>query len=188
MGCDASDSAVYPETQGFSRRDVRNVTFEYLPEVPGAMLPRGVWFVEGNVRFRDADTPDCKTLDFDPTYGTSIIATGNIIHEAGALSFRPASPKGFVLLAGRDLEVRGGSSRVYTCGTSAVVMVHEQAELRADAHLEAQLVAENASTCASEVSGEAVQMSGSATVSVPRLPPLPVGPPLRVRLMSESTH
>ena len=187
-GCDASDTATYPETQGFSRRDVRKVTFEYLPEAASALLPRGVWFVEGNVLFRGADTPDCRALGFDPTYSTSIIATGNIIHEAGALCFRPASPKGFVLLAGRDLEVRGGSSRIHTCGISAVVMAHEQVLLRADALIEAQLVAENASTCAPEVQGVAVHMSGSATVSVPLLPPLPVGPPLRVRLQSESTH
>jgi hypothetical protein len=67
-------------------------------------------------------------------------------------------------------------------------MVHEQSALSGYALLEAQLVAENASTCSLEVVGDAVRMSGSATVSVPQVPPLPVGPPLRVRLWSESTH
>jgi len=93
-----------------------------------------------------------------------------------------------VLLAGRDLALRGLQSRVLTCGTSAAVMVHEQVEMSADSHVEAQLVAENASSCSSEVVGEAVQMSGSATVAVPQFPPLPAGPPLRVRLQSESAH
>jgi hypothetical protein len=168
--------------------DMRNVTFELLPSMPGAYLPRGVWFVEGHVRFRGPVTPECGVLDADLTYKTSIIATGSIFHDAGVLSFRPASPKGFVLLAGRDLVLRGGSSRIHTCGTSAAVMVHEQAALSGDALLEAQLVAENASSCSPEVFGDAVQMSGSATVSVPQLPPLSAGLPLGVRLQSESTH
>jgi hypothetical protein len=186
--CDVGDTALYPGTRGFGRRDQRNVWFEYLPESPATLLPRGVWFVEGNVRFRIASTPHCAAIIGDPTYGTSIIATGSILHEAGVLSFRPASPKGFVLLAGRDLALRGLQSRVLTCGTSAAVMVHEQVEMSADSHVEAQLVAENASSCSSEVVGEAVQMSGSATVAVPQFPPLPAGPPLRVRLQSESAH
>ncbi|MBN1205430.1 MAG: hypothetical protein JXB05_10950 [Myxococcaceae bacterium] len=187
-GCEAADTALYPERSGFGRRDLRNVTFEYLPTSTGALLPRGVWFVEGNVRFRGFETPDCMALGADPAYRVSLIATGSILHETGALSFRPASPKGFVLLAGRDLGLRGSLARVHTCGTSAVVMAHEQVELGADSHLEAQLVAENASTCSSEVRGAAISMSGSATVSVSQLPPLSVGPPLRVRLQSESTH
>jgi hypothetical protein len=66
--------------------------------------------------------------------------------------------------------------------------VHEQVEMSADSHLEAQVVAENASTCSALVSGDAVQMNGSATVSVPQVPPLPLGPPARVRLFSESAH
>jgi hypothetical protein len=187
-GCDAGDRALYPEIAGLGRTDVRNVTFELLPSSPGAYLPRGVWFVEGHVRFRGTGTPECGELNADLTHKTSIIATGNIIHEAGVLSFRPASPKGFVLLAGRDLVLRGSTSRIHSCGSSAVVMVHEQAALSGDAHLEAQLVAENASSCSTEVSGDAVQMSGSATVYVPDLPPLSVGPPVSVRLHSESTH
>jgi hypothetical protein len=67
-------------------------------------------------------------------------------------------------------------------------MVHEQSVLSGDTLLEAQLVTENASTCSSGVFGDAIQMSGSATVSVPQLPPLSAGPPLGVRLQSESTH
>ena len=188
FSCDTGDTALYPGTKGFNRRDVRNVWFEYFPESPATLLPRGVWFVEGNVRFRSAGTPSCAALGADLSYSTSIIATGSILHEAGALSFRPASPKGFVLLAGRDLALRGLQSRVLTCGTSAAVMVHEQVELSDDSQLEAQLVAENASTCSSEVLGDAVRMSGSATVTVPQFPPLPAGPPLRVRLLSESAH
>jgi hypothetical protein len=187
-GCDAGDRALYPEIAGLGRTDVRNVTFELHPSVPGAYLPRGVWFVEGHVRFRGMGTPECGALDADLTHRTSIIATGNILHEGGVLSFRPASPKGFVLLAGRDLVLRGSASRIHTCGNSAVVMVHEQAELSGDALLEAQLVAENASSCSSEVSGDAIQMSGSAAVSVPELPPLSAGPPVGVRLQSESLH
>jgi hypothetical protein len=57
-----------------------------------------------------------------------------------------------------------------------------------NAYLEAQLVAENASTCSAVVSGPAIQMRGAATVSVPQMPPLPLGLPARVRLYSESTH
>ncbi len=186
-GCDAQDTALYPDTLGVGRRDVPNVTFEYLLAVPSARLPRGVWFVEGNIRFR-RETPDCTALSSEPGYSVSLIATGSILHEAGALSFPPASPKGFVLLAGRDLALRGSNSRIHTCGASAVVMVHEQAELNGSSLVEGQLVAENASTCSSAVYGDAVQMSGSSTVSVPHLPPLTVGPPLRVRLFSESTY
>ncbi|WP_224244430.1 hypothetical protein [Hyalangium gracile] len=188
MGCDVNDTTLYPDASGLGRREVPKVTFEYLPTGSSSRLPRGIWLVEGNVRFRQVDTPDCGTLSGEPGYRASIIATGNIIHEAGPLSFLPASPKGFVLLAGRDFSVRGGSSRIHTCGTSAVVMVHEQAELRGDSHLEAQMVAENASTCSEELDGDAIQMGGTATVSVPQFPPLPVGPPVRVRLLSESTH
>lgn len=187
-GCDAADTGLYPEKMGFGRRDMRNVTFEYLPTDPPALLPRGVWFVEGNVLFRNTDTPDCGAVGADPTYSVSIIATGSILHEAGVVSLRPASPKGVVLLAGRDLGLRGSNSRLFTCGTSAVVMAHEQAELRADSHLEAQLVAENASTCSFALFGDAVQMSGTATVNVPWMPPLSVGSPVRVRLQSESLH
>jgi hypothetical protein len=187
-GCDAGDTALYPGTTGFDRRDFRHVSFEFLPESAATLIPRGVWFVEGDVRFRSAGTPSCAALSADPGYSASIIATGSILHEAGALSLRPASPKGFVLLAGRDLALRGLHSRVYSCDSSTVVMVHEQVQMSADTHLEAQLVAENASSCAPDVSGDAVRMSGTATVSVPRFPPLPVGPPLRVRLQSESAH
>jgi hypothetical protein len=187
-GCDAGDTSLYPGLPGLGRTDVRNVTFELMPSLPGAYLPPGVWFVEGHVRFRGAGTPVCGALDADLTYKTSIIATGNIFHEAGVISLRPASPKGFVLLAGRDLVLRGSSSRIHTCGHSAAVMVHEQAVLNGDVLLESQLVAENASSCSSEVSGDAVQMNGSATVSVPVLPPLSSGPLLGVRLQSESTH
>jgi hypothetical protein len=67
-------------------------------------------------------------------------------------------------------------------------MVHEQSMLIGDSLLEAQLVAGNASTCSSEVLGDALQMSGSATISVPVLPPLSAGLPAGVRLQSESTH
>jgi hypothetical protein len=191
MGCDTGDTGVYPGTLGFNRRDTRNVTFEYMadPSLPEpARLPRGVWFVEGNIRFRGFQTPPCEDLAGDPGYRTTLIATGSILHEAGPLSFRPASAKGVVMLAGRDLIVRGGSARIHTCGASAVVMAHEQVIMGGDAHLEGQLVAENASTCSDTVDGEAVQMSGSATVSVPSVPPLPVGPPARARLLSESAH
>ncbi|WP_224361324.1 hypothetical protein [Hyalangium versicolor] len=186
-GCDANDTSVYPDTMGLRRREVPKATFEYRPTGVASRLPRGVWFVEGNVRFPQLDTPGCAALSAEPRYGVSIIATGRIFHEAGALSLRPASPKGFVLLAGRDFRV-SGTSRLFTCDTSAVVMVHEQAALENDSHLEAQLVVENASTCDFNLYGDAVQMSGTATVSVPQFPPLPVGPPLRVRFSSESTH
>jgi hypothetical protein len=191
--CDAADTGSYPGTPGFTRKDLRNVTFDLLPANRRprelAPLPRGVWFVEGNVRFGFGDEVfDCTQLGEDPLDGVSIIATGDIVHEAKALYLRPASPRGVVLLAGRDLVLHGGNSRVHTCGSSAAVMVHEQVELGANSHLEAQLVAENASTCSDRVSGPAVHMRGAATVAVPQVPPLSVGPPVRVRLYSESTH
>jgi hypothetical protein len=187
-GCDADDSTLYPGTPGLGRRDVPNVTFEYSPSDASARLPPGTWFVEGNVRFRKAVTPDCEALKKDPAYSTSIIATGSIIQEEGTLSFRPASTKNFVLFAGRDLVMRGGSSHITTCNSSAVVMVHEQAALGGDSNLQGQLVVENGSSCSAVVTGEAVQMTGNATVSVPALPPVSVGPPLSVRFFSESTH
>lgn len=190
-GCDAGDTGVYPGALGFNRRDTRNVTFEYManPAFPEqARLPRGIWFVEGNIRFRGARTPDCGDFADDPGYRTTLIATGSILHEAGPLTFRPASSKGVVMLAGRDLIVNGGAARIHTCGTPSVVMAHEQVVMGGDAHLEGQLVAENASMCSGTVHGEAIQMTGSATVSVPSLPPLPVGPPAQVRLLSESVH
>ncbi|MDY7227405.1 hypothetical protein [Hyalangium rubrum] len=191
LGCDVGDTGIYPGQSGFGRRDMRDVTFDFManPAAPQrARMPRGVWFVEGNVRFRNFETPVCAELLADASYGVSLIATGNIVHEAEALSFRPVSPKGFVLLAGRDLVLRGSNSRIHTCGFSAAVMAHEQVEMVGNSLVEAQLVAENASRCSSLVSGDAVRMYGSATVSVPRIPPVPLGPPARVRLFSESTH
>ena len=194
LGCEAGDTGLYPGTPGFTSRDLRRVTFELLPADPRAReparLPPGVWFVEGNVRFNfgDASTSDCSQLGETPASGVSILATGNILHEAKGLALRPASPKGVVLLAGRDLVLRGGNATVETCGSSAAVLVHEQFEMGGNSYLEAQLVAENASTCSSVARGEAIQMHGSATVSVPQLPPVPLGLPARVRLYSESTH
>ncbi len=190
-GCDTNDTSAYPGGSGFGPRDIPNVVFEYKAN-PGApnfhRLPRGIWFVEGNVRFQTEETPNCATLTADPTYGASIIATGNIVHAADTLSFVPASSKGYVLLAGRDFEIQGGNGRLYTCGRSAAVMVHEQFKMGANQHLEAQLVVEAASTCSTQVTGVAVQMSGNGTIKVPTFPPVGVGQPARALLVSESTH
>ncbi len=189
-GCATQDSRPYPETPGFRRQDSPNVTFEFManPAAPlFARLPRGFWFVEGNVLFRSFNTPGCTTLGADPAYRVSLIATGSVRHEAGALSFPPASPKGLAILAGRDLRLRG-NARLFTCGVNAAVAAHEQIELVGNALIEAQLVAENASSCSSQVEGDAVLMQGAATVSVPLLPPLHLGPPAQVRLFSESTY
>lgn len=193
-GCDAGDTGLYPGTPGFTARDMRRVTFELLPVdrpgMPLVGLPPGVWFVEGNVRFNlgDGKAADCTQLGPEPANGVSIIATGNILHEGKALSLRPASPKGVVLLAGRDLVLHGGNSTVQTCGASAAVMVHEQFEMGGNSLLEAQLVAENASTCSGLAKDAAIQLRGNATVSVPQVPPVSQGQSAQVRLYSESTH
>lgn len=189
--CAAKDTSTYPGGTGFGPKDTPRVTFSYManPSAPVyARLPRGIWFVEGNVRFNNADTPDCATLTADPSYGVSIIATGNILHSGNTLSFVPASAKGFVLLAGRDFHMTGGNVRLYTCGASAAVMVHEQFQMGANEHLEAQLVVEDAASCSDEVTGAAVQLSGNATIDVPAVPPLGVGQPSRTLLVSESVH
>lgn len=193
--CADGDTSVYPGSGGFGPRDTPSVTFEYRAD-PGpplfSRLPRGIWFVEGNVRFQSEETPDCAALTVDPLYGASVIATGDIVHTAQSLSFVPASAKGFVLLAGRDFHMSGGNARLYTCGAftgvSGAVMVHEQFQMGANQHLEAQLVVENASSCSDEVTGAAVQLSGNATITVPALPPLGLGQPARALLVSESTH
>lgn len=193
--CAVKDTSPYPGSSGFGPRDTPNVTFEYRAD-PGSplfnRLPRGIWFVEGNVRFDSEETPDCAALTVDPLYGASVIATGDIVHTANTLSFVPASAKGFVLLAGRDFHMSGGNARLYTCGAltgvSGAVMVHEQFQMGANQHLEAQLVVEDAATCSDEVTGAAVQLSGNATLSVPAFPPLGMGQPARALLVSESTH
>jgi hypothetical protein len=195
MSCAVSDTSPYPGSSGLGPRDTPLVTFEYRAD-PGpptlARLPRGIWFVEGNVRFEHEETPDCVTLTADPLYGTSIIATGDIVHTAQTLSFVPASDKGFVLLAGRDFHVTGGNARLYTCGdltgVSGVVMAHEQFRMTGNQHVEAQVVVENAATCSDEVTGAAIEMSGNATINVSALPPVGLGQQARTLLVSESTH
>jgi hypothetical protein len=104
------------------------------------------------------------------------------------VSLKPAHPSGVVLLAGRDLDLNTGNGSVWTCDTPAAVLVHEQFVMTGDKQLQAQLVVENGGTCSPTVSGDAIHLTGNATVSVPRLPPVPASGPASVLSWSESSY
>ncbi len=178
--CD-SPSTLYPEVgdNRYKRHYLTGGMFVYQPTA-SAPIPHGVWFVDGDLTFKD-DTPA-----FGSTLGTdqlpvTLIVTGDVLVENNTtVRLRPAH-RDVALMAGRDLEVKGGNSMLLTCGDptgplpscpSAAIMVHEQFKMGSNSHLQGQLVVQNAATCSGFVTGNAIDMQGNATISVPALPPI----------------
>jgi len=180
-GCDTG-TGTYPGPN--LSRWSRDAAFSGNFETGGSLLPRGIWMVEGNVKF-SAGTPNCAA--HPAGWGVTVLAQGDMLNEA-EIYLRPAHPRGIVLLSGRDTDFKTGNTSLYTCGTSAAVLVHEQFSMGANAHLEAQLVAENAGKCSSTSTGSAVSLLGNATVDVPQLPPIPSGMPAAALDWSESSY
>ena len=194
-GCAASDTAPYPGAAvhaelAASKR--RQVTWSLEADgSAGVVLPRGVWFIEGDLDTR-RDTPACGALPAG--WSASLLVTGDVQLDVDTFAIRPAHPKGYVLQVGRDLKVTTGNSRLYTCGTSAAVLVHEQFEIGGNMQLEAQLVAENKAFCSdhagnnSDLTAPAASFAGNAAIFVPAYPPYSAGRPATTQLWSESTH
>jgi hypothetical protein len=92
-----------------------------LEEVPGtfftlqAVPPRGVWIVEGNMDTGGATTGGCP----GDGLGRSLNVVGSVIHTTNDLTLVPAAPKGYALLAGRDLLMTTGNAKLSTCATAA---------------------------------------------------------------------
>jgi hypothetical protein len=158
-------------------------------EVPGttfrlqAAPPRGVWLVEGNMDTGGLTTGACPG-DGLPR---SLNVVGSVIHETNDLTLVPAAPKGYVLLAGRDLKMITGNTVLSTCGTGAAVMVHEQFWADANIHLEAQLIVEHRAACSTTVNtAEAIYTRGNMTIHVSGFPQVETGAPATPFLWSES--
>ncbi len=180
---------LYPGPAGsmWAPESVPTTTFDYQPS-GGALLPPGIWLVEGNVRIQE-EIPGCAHPFTPPLTGVraTLMATGDISVNRD-LSLKPAHPSGVVLLAGRDLDLDSGNGSLWTCDEPAAVLVHEQFKMTGNKHLQAQLVVQNGGTCSSTLSGEAIHLTGNATVSVPRLPPVPRGGAASYLSWSESSY
>lgn len=186
-GC-ATDSAYpYPGPVNtlWSSENKPGVTFDLVVN-PGAVLPHGIWFVEGNVHTVNA-TPNCAGLASRPSWSASIISMGDFIQDSTMLALRPAAPKGFVILAGRDFQMRAGPSQLWSC-TPGAVMAHEQFEMNAGNHLTAQVVVESGARCSDLLGGNAITMHGDATIEVPFLPVIGLGPLTTPLTWSESSY
>jgi len=187
-GCDSPDT-LYPEVPGGATRYMRHHrtggTFTYQPAISSLTpIPRGVWLVDGNVDFK-ASTPNFPStlpvLPALPQRPVTVLVTGDVLVDNNTtLSLTPAHRE-VALMAGRDLELKGGNSNLFTCGNpaalpsvcpSAAIMVHEQFTMGANTHLQGQLVVQNAGKCSNSVSGKAVQSAGNSTISVPAMPPI----------------
>lgn len=186
-GCDNA-STLYPDVlNNRYRRHYHtggNVTYAPVtspPSTPRAAIPRGVWLIDGNLTFK-ASTPDFVAVGSNPAQDkVTLLATGSVSVLSGSvLSLKPAHRE-VALLAGRDLDIKGGNTKVLTCGDpsslpancpSAAIMVHEQFSMGANTHVQGQLVVQNAGFCSDDVEGKAVQTAGNSTISVPALPPI----------------
>lgn len=188
-GGSCESGTLYPGPAGsfWAPDAVPTTTFDYQPTGSG-VLPTGVWMVEGNVRFEE-EIGGCAYPFTPPLLGVraTVMAQGDIVVKRD-LSLRPAHPSGVVLLAGRDLDFGTGNGSLWTCGVPAAVLVHEQLYMTGNKQLQAQLIVENAGTCSDAVTGEAIQLQGNATLSVPRLPPVPAGSPASFLSWSESSY
>lgn len=182
-GCDTG-SGIYPGASG--SRWGKDASFDDAFEYAGGTLPipRGIWMVEGSVVF-SGSSPNCTLLPAD-NWSATIMAQGNIVNAA-EIALRPANIRGAVLVAGRDLEFKTGNTSLYTCGTSAAALVHEQFSMGANNHFEAQLVVENKGICSGKA-GPAIDLQGNATISVPQMPPVPQGLPASVLEWSEASY
>ncbi|AKJ00335.1 Hypothetical protein AA314_01961 [Archangium gephyra] len=180
--CDLS-TGPYPELSPgkWSKDAVFNGSFQ----ATGALLPRGVWMVEGNVDF-SGNSLACTA--FPSGWKLSVLAQGSMDINA-ELSLRPALPTGVALLAGRDMKVWKGNTFIETCGESAALLVHEQFYMVADTHLTGQLVVENAADCSGTVNGPSgITLKGNATIEVSASPPISSGRPAAVLEWSESSY
>jgi hypothetical protein len=180
-GCDLS-SGLYPEPS--PGKWSKDASFTGSFQSTGALLPRGVWMVEGNVEFT-GNSPACTA----PTsWKVSVLAQGDVdIHAE--LSLRPALPTGVALLAGRDMKVWQGNTFIDTCGASAALLVHEQFYMGSNNHLTGQLVVENAGACSGLLTGpSAITLKGNATIEVSASPPISSGRPAAVLEWSESSY
>lgn len=162
----------------------------YKPSSASAPIPHGVWLVDGNLTFEDS-TPDFATQG-----PVTILATGNVTLDNGTvLSLKPAN-RDVSLMAGRDLKLGNGNTKLLTCGDpsalpptcpSAAIMVYEQFSMGSNTHLQGQLVVQNAGTCSNLVTGKAIETAGNSTISVPALPPISSSSGAAVLSWSESS-
>ena len=190
--CDALDT-IYPEAgtdKRYKRHYNTGAAVSYKPPssntVPLAPIPHGVWLVDGDLTFEES-TPGFVPVNLKPPVvqlpqpPVTILATGDVtVMNGKVLSLRPAHRE-VSLLAGRDLDMKTGQSKVLTCGDpssqptncpSAAIMVHEQFDMGSNSHLQGQLVVQNAGHCSNTLTGNPIKMGGNATVSVPGMPPI----------------
>lgn len=171
MGCGGAPVPAYPWATGGPKGwdGSPSITFE-MQANGGVRVPRGVWFVEGNLKWKQ-DTPDCASQPMG--YGLTMLVLGDAIFEEDA-SFKPASRRAVAVVAGRDFELRTGNTDVESCGPGAF-MVREQAGMGGNTTLDGQLVVDNVGNCSDEISGTAFQMHGTAVVKVSSAPPIASG-------------
>jgi hypothetical protein len=172
-GCDPRPPLITPAPQPNSTRNpelqrwkLNTTNFEY---ENGVRIPRGVWFIEGNVVLK-SNSPVCATL---PTgYGVSLIMTGDLklTHD---IYFDPIHPRGFTLLVGRDMDMDTGNTSFGTCTKAGAIMVHEQIEMKGNSRLMSQVVVEDAATCSNTLSSN--NMRGTTEINVPWPPPITSG-------------
>jgi hypothetical protein len=172
-GCD-NPGTLYPGV-GADRYRRNYATGGSVTYSSGSPIPAGVWLVDGNLSF-NSSTPAIGAMG-----NVTLLATGNVfIGNNTTVSLKPAH-RDVALLAGRDLELKGGNANLFTCGNptalpavcpSAAIMVYEQFTMGANTHVQGQLVVQNAGTCSNMVSGKAVQTAGNSTISVPAMPPI----------------
>ncbi|HZI16313.1 MAG TPA: hypothetical protein VE153_38465 [Myxococcus sp.] len=188
-GASCDSGTLYPGPAGsmWAPTAVFDTTFDYQP-TGGALLPRGIWLVEGNVRIEE-EIAGCAHPFTPPLTGVqaTLMAQGDIVVKRD-LSLKPAHPNGVVLLAGRDLDFTTGNGSLWTCDTPAAVLVHEQFKMTGNQQLQAQLIAENGGTCSATISGEAIHLTGNSTISVPKMPPVPARGPASFLSWSESSY
>ena len=182
MGCGGAPAPPYPwATGGAKGWDGSPTTTFEMRANGGSRVPRGVWFVEGNVKWKE-DSPDCGSLPGG--YSLTLLVLGDATFEEDA-SFKPASRRGVAVVTGRDFELRTGNTDVASC-TPGAFMVREQATMGGNTTLEGQLVVDNVGTCSDEVTGTAFQMHGTAVLKVSAAPPIASGPLIQRRKWIES--
>jgi len=147
----------------------------------GQRLPRGVWMVEGNVKWAK-DAQPCGAVPVG--WKLSLLVLGDAVFDEDAF-FLPASRRAVAVVAGRDLVLRTGNTDVRACGPGAF-LAHEQFTMGANMTLSGQLVVENVGTCSDEAAGAAVDVSGNGTILEPDPPPIPFGTALQRRTWAES--
>lgn len=147
----------------------------YQPSPKPTLIPQGVWMVDGDLTFEDS------TFGFAAQPPVTIIATGDVTLDNGTVLSLPPANRDVSLMAGRDLKLGNGNTKLLTCGDpsalpptcpSAAIMVYEQFSMGSNTHLQGQLVVQNAGKCSITVSGKAIETAGNSTISVPALPPI----------------